>query len=82
MDAIDLHIHATVGFALSTGYAAAAMEIGLYGDQLAYLEAISRQHMQHFCGEFVTEDAGVVEIGLYALECMEVGAANTNLTDL
>src|SRR5690606_27015672 len=82
MDAIYLHIHAAIGFALPAGYTMTAMKIWFYRYEFANLKIVPRGDSQHFGSNFVTEHTRIVEIRLHPFESVKVCAADADLADL
>src|SRR3546814_5146202 len=82
MYAIHLHIHTTVGFALSAGNALATMEVRFYRYHFTHLKTLPRRNVQHISGYFMTKDAWVFEIRLHALKSVDVGATDADLSNI
>ena len=79
--AVDMHAEhaealAAIGLAAPAGDACPAGKIGDDRDALARPQSAAGADLVDFAGQFVADDARIFEIGLRAVENMQVGAAD------
>src|SRR3546814_573937 len=82
MYAIHLHIHTTVGFALSAGNALDTMEVRFYRYHFTHLKTLHRRNVQHSSWYVMIKEAWVFEIRLHARKSVEVGSTDADLSNI
>jgi hypothetical protein len=76
MHAEHVEALAAIGLGLAAGDAGAAGQIGQHRDGLARRQGAAGAGLVDLAGKFMTDDAGIFEIGLGALENMQIRPAH------
>jgi len=79
VDAEDLEIYATVGFATPAGDTMTTVKVGFYRATIAWPHILRRAtHLDNLYPKLVTENSRVAKKRLPSLESMDISAAYSN----